>query len=510
MAHILSPAAMREIEAALFAPGGGGDAATAMEEAGRRIADLIRDAAPQPGTLLLVLSHGHNAGDALVAARHLADTGWSIRHFFCASERDLAPLTRQHLDTLGEDSRPFSPDTPLDLPPGPRVVLDGMVGLNARLPLSPALAEGVDLVNFLRATLGALVVTVDVPSGLDGDTGQPGTPCVRADITATVAAAKTGLLADAATDVVGRLAVLPLASLPVPAGADDAPFVATSELLAPLLPDRPATLHKGSAGRVAILAGSPGMTGAAALTALGALRAGAGLVTIYTLGEVVGEIAARCPAEAMVRPLPEHLSPEDLAALADAVVVGPGCGRHWDHRLPALLRHAPVPMLVDADALTALAIAGRPTPLQAPAPRLLTPHPGEFARLAPDLAPPAHPDRARAARAFADRWASCTLLLKGPRTIIAQQGRPLAYNVTGHHGLATGGSGDLLAGIAGALLARTQKARPAAMLAAWLHGRAAELTYSHGHPTESPESLTPTTTAKHLGLAFTSLRRHAP
>jgi NAD(P)H-hydrate epimerase len=320
----------------------------------------------------------------------------------------------------------------------------------------------------------------------------------------TIAAVKRGLVL--ADRQVGRLVLLPLVSLPAPVTDDgvDEVFL-TADLVGPWLPPRVHDLHKGGAGRIALICGSQGMTGAAALAALGALHGGAGLVHVFCPGGVVGEVAARCPPEAMVRELPGHGLAGFPAEDFDVIVLGPGCGRHLDSAMPAFVRRCARPLVLDADALNGLARQCGPAGLplkNPPAERLVTPHPGEFARLAPDLAE--HP-RPEAARAFAARFPGTTLLLKGARTIIARSDRALAYNSTGHHGLASGGSGDVLAGLAAALLVRQPDAWRAAGAAAWLHGRSAELTCIHGN--ESPESLVASTTARWLGQAFRSLAR---
>ena len=500
----MTPAEMRAAEAAVFAAGG--DPAAAMDEAGRRLAGVVAAHHPLPGTLVLALGHGHNAGDAAVAGRHLAARGWRVCHWFADPARPLAALTRLRCDALAGTSTLVDPAAPDPAWPRPWVVLDGLVGLNARLPLDATLAAAVQAIGFLRESWQAKVVAIDLPSGLDGPTGQPASPCVTADLTATIGAVKTGLLADAALPVVGRLALLALATLPV-AGGDPATALATSSFLSACLPRRPHDLHKTKAGRIGILAGSPGMTGAAALAASGALRAGAGVVTVLAPAGCGQEIALRCPPEAMVRELDGRPDPGRLERSFDACIIGPGAGRTLDASVATLFQHLALPAVFDADALNALAresgTGGGMPCLRPAAPRLLTPHPGEFARLAPALAAL---ERGTAARRFVSGHPGTTLLLKGPRTIVAQEGRPVTYNQTGHQGLATAGAGDVLAGLAGAMLARIPDAWTSGLLAAWLHGRASELACTHGH--DSPESLTASTVAAWLGAAFESLRNH--
>ncbi len=510
-----TPAQMSEFERQAFASGGDADAA--MDEAGAALASWVRSRHPGPGTLFLFLGRGHNAGDALVAARHLADAGWRVHHHF-ACDGAPAPRTAARLAALGPTSSPFDPATiPADSP-RPWVLLDGLVGIGARLPLSTDLTHAVEHINALRRSHGAHTVAVDVPSGLDADTGLPGKPTVTADSTATMAVAKAGLVADSAIPFVGRLAVLRLASLPWPDEKAPATLVADSTFLAPFLPQRPHTLHKGSAGRIALLAGSSAYSGAAALAASGALHAGAGLITLFAPKEALPLVIPRCPPEIIIRPMDDfHHS---HTAEFDAIGIGPGLGDTPLPFLGPLIRHAPVPLVLDADALnqTAAGVHGRALEsAELPGARILTPHPGEFARLAGTSGDTAkaggpgtpHTTRAEAARRFANAHPAVTLLLKGPLSIVVADGHPLAYNPTGGNALATGGSGDVLTGITTALVARLpNKPWHAAILAAWLHGRAAENAQSHGN--ESAESLAPSALARWLGSAFTDLRHRTP
>jgi len=503
-----TPAQMRAFEETVLTSDAAAD--LAMDEAGLRLARLIRDRHPQPGTLLLFPGPGHNAGDALVAARHLAADGWKITKAETKESRVPSPRTASRADALSPAPEEFDPADPA-LPfrdwPRPWIALDALLGIGARLPLPPDFIETVHRINHLRAHHGVITWAVDIPTGLDGASGIPSLPTVIADVTATFAVAKSGLLADTAAQLVGRLAVLRLATLP---WNDPEPreVVADAALLARHLPPRPHDLHKGSAGRVAILAGSQRYGGAAILTATGALRGGAGLVTVFTPQDAMALVASRLPPEAILLPL-ESFHPENAAAF-DSIAIGPGLGDTHIPWLASLIRHAETPILLDADALNQTATGNHGNVLAAgpfPAPRLLTPHPGELARIFPRESE--SEPRADWARRFLARHPHCTLLLKGPRTIVVADQHPLGYNPTGSAALASGGSGDLLTGLAAALLARMpQSPWHAALAAAWLHGRAAELAQSHGH--QSPESTLPTTLAHWIGPAFTSLRNADP
>ena len=480
---------MQEAEARAFASGV--SAADLMEQAGCGIARVIRQFFPVPGTVRLYLGTGNNAGDALVAGRELRAAGWRLQARCVREPEAFKPLPLQHWQALGglEPAEERASE-------GPLVCLDGLLGLGASGALRADYAALAAEMNRLRTEQGSSTVAMDLPSGLDGDSGVPGEAAVIADVTVTVAAVKRGLVADAAVDHVGRLALVPLPALePFIMEGDAGAELLTPELLRPWLPHRHHDCHKGQAGRVGILAGSPGFYGAAELACLGALRAGAGLVTLLVRdAEALPLLAARMPAEVMVRRI------DDARAAAEgfnALAVGPGLGFAHADEVAYLLREAPVPVVIDADALTLLAQRGLEPLRNAAGPRLLTPHPGEMRRLAGAVG-----DRATCARTFADAHPGHTLLLKGARTVIACAGEPLRYNSTGHAGMATGGMGDFLSGVAAALLGQGLAPERAASLAAWLCGRAAELAALE----TAPESVLPSDLAAHLGPALRQLR----
>jgi len=242
---------------------------------------------------------------------------------------------------------------------------------------------------------------------------------------------------------------------------------------------------------VAIVAGSPGLLGAAVLSAVGALRAGAGLITLWVEPEMVNPILPLLPPEVMVRARKTNWT-SILEFKPDALVIGPGIGLKNADYCFQLLEATSLPTLLDADALNLIAKHQRHDLLSTKI--LVTPHPGEMARLHPGDG-----TRAEQAHDFCQHHPA-TLLLKGSRTIVTERGKPLFYNGTGTSGMATGGQGDLLSGIIGALLARGLPSLAAASAGAWLSGRAAELAKM------SAESLTPSDVAKSLDLAFQDLR----
>ena len=216
---ILTVSQMQELERVAFQHGV--DPARLMEEAGERIAHAIEQFFPDPKIAVAYCGKGHNAGDALVAARFLAQNGWKILVRLAFPKNEMALLSRAHLQELEEYDRV----TILDEMPrkleksntlqGPLVLLDGLLGIGARGAPSELLQKAIEEIDFLRRTRSVFVVGIDLPSGLDGTTGIPSPYCVQADLTLTIAFAKTGLIADTATEKVGRLAVLPLSELPV-------------------------------------------------------------------------------------------------------------------------------------------------------------------------------------------------------------------------------------------------------------------------------------------------------
>ncbi len=483
---------MKALESRAFAEGVSAEAL--MEEAGAQIAATVRQFFPAPGKCVVFFGKGHNGGDALVVARQLARRGWKVELRPAFDSDDWSSLTvRKQREFTEAQSRVAV--VPRQESGGALVVLDGLLGIGASGALRDPILAAAREINRLRAQENAYVFALDVPTGLDSDSGVADADTVVADFTAAVGFAKTGLLADTATRFVGRLAVLPLAPLSARAAPTETATVATAQTLAALLPRRRFEMHKGECGRVGIVAGSAGLTGATVLCAEACVRAGAGLVTLYVTPDIYPLLAARIAPEVMVKEAASCLAALD--GRHDVLAVGPGLGNQ-DAELLKLIQRAPQPMIVDADALNALA---RRTDLLArcAGPRLLTPHPGEMARL--DSAS-AHRPRGETARDFTKRF-PVTLLFKGARTVVAETGQPLSYNSTGNPGMATGGMGDVLTGVCAALAGQRLGLYDAARLGAWLCGRAAELAIFEG--AESEESLVATHVIAHLGAAFKNL-----
>ena len=493
---ILTAAEMKALEARAFADGATPEAL--MEDAGAQIAAAVAQFTARPGVCVAYYGKGHNGGDALVAARHLAAAGWKIHLRPAYPAAKCAALTRQKLTEVGEWDHGPEVRLPFDARGLPLILLDGLLGIGARGALEEPIASLAREMNRLRMTSHARTFAIDVPTGLEADDGAADPDCVVADFTLTVGYTKQGMLADRAVPFVGRLAVLPLevfaarrATTPLTAS------IGTALDLAPLLPPRRFDVHKGDCGRVGIIAGSMGFIGAAIMCAEGAVRAGAGLVTLYVTPDIFPVVAARVAPEVMVQVVTSYRSIED--ARHDVVAIGPGLGRARSEDVLWLIKRMLCPMIVDADALNILA-TNIETLRTCAGERLLTPHPGEMLRLDPGSE--SRPRR-ETVRTFTDRY-PVTLLLKGARTLVGQLGVLFSYNVTGSPGLATGGMGDVLTGVCAGLAGQKLNLYAAARVGAWLCGRAAELAVHRG--AESEESLSAAAVLAHLGGAFRELR----
>jgi NAD(P)H-hydrate epimerase len=349
------------------------------------------------------------------------------------------------------------------------------------------------------------VVAVDIPSGVDGATGEVAGEAVRATVTVTFQAVKPGHVLPPGSEHVGRLEVADI-GLPLPPGRWG---VSEAGDLAGLVPVPRAEQHKRSRGVLLLVGGSPGMGGAPTLMGLAARRAGTGLLVLAVPASVADRVGAAVP-EALTVALPE--SGGGLARNADdacrrwlgeatAIGVGPGLGRADGTQkvVRGLLAAYEGPAVVDADALFALGTGG---PLaERRGPTLLTPHAGEFAR----LAPAAEGTRLDQAAGRARAWGA-TVLLKGDNTVIADPGGRLAVNPTGVPALASGGTGDVLTGLTGSLLAQGLDPFDAGRLGAWVHGRAA----ANAVADLGPVSVAAGDVARHLPAGFRELLRRGP
>ena len=489
---IVSAAVMRAAEETAFASGV--EVEALMDRAGAGIAAIARQFFPRPGKAIVFAGKGHNGGDALVAAARLKEAGWEIDLRIIFPEPDCAELTRKKLADFRRDELPPVQGR-AEARPSVLIVLDGLLGLGSKHLLREPVRAAAQEINRLRSGQRAFVFAVDLPTGLDGDSGENDPDCVVADCTATIGNAKHGLVVDSAINFVGRIEIVALQELAIaPSPAND--LMASAHSLRSLLPRRKFSAYKNEFGRVGIVAGSQGLVGAALMTTEGALRAGAGLVELFVPKEIYSIVAAAAPAEAMVNSVRSYR--DLLEEKMDVWALGPGLGKSEAKDLLKLIERATAPMIVDADGLNILSVEVEVLKRCA-GPRLLTPHPGEMKR----LFDAGKMSRAGTARNFSDTF-PVTLLYKGARTIVAERGSPLSYNTTGNPGMATGGMGDILTGVCAALVAQSLSLYDAARLGAWACGRAAEIAiFEKG---QSEQSLLPRDVLDNLGAAFNELQ----
>src|SRR5437667_2196884 len=487
---------MRDAENGAF--GRGVEVEALMDQAGAGVARAVTKFFPNPGACIVFVGKGHNAGDALFAAECLRRRGWKIEVRLAFKENDCSELMRKKLDAL----RATAPKVPAwmdqvdhdvgvtilelfayaadtvagkqdaiaaEAYPGtisPIIILDGLLGLGAKPPLRGPVRAACREINGLRRQRNVYVFAVDLPTGLDGDSGKTDRDGVVADFTVTIGFAKPGLVADGALNHVGRLEVVPLEQLP-PQEKKTKEIIASASAFRGLLPRREYSAYKNQFGRIGVVAGSKGFVGAALMTAHGALRAGAGLVEVFVSEEVYPIVAAAAPSEAMVKPVRSYR--DLLEEKIDIWAVGPGLGKSRASEVLWLIERAEQPMVADADGLNILA-EKIDTLKHCRGPRLVTPHPGEMKR----LFDPGKMSRAGTARDFCEQF-PVTLLFEGSRTIVAERDRPLSFNTTGNPGMASGGMGDVLTGVCVGLLGRKLSLYDAARIGSWVCGRAAEM-----------------------------------
>jgi NAD(P)H-hydrate epimerase len=481
---VVTAAQMRDLEAAAFAAGA--TPHRLMETAGRLVAEAVaaRLGNARAKRIVVLVGPGNNGGDGLVAARHLHDMAADARVYLLAPRTDADPnyaaLLEREVEVSQLDGETVQSQLAADAA-GADAVIDAVLGIGRARALSGSFAAALDALHQRRGLLFA----VDVPSGLDADTGEvdPATP--RADVTLTFGYSKLGLHLLPGAEYAGEVQVLDIGLDPA-LGERIQTEVMTDAWARDALPDRPLISNKGSFGRVMVVAGSQSYTGAATLACLGALRAGAGLVTLAALPAVRAATAAQVPEVTFVT-LPAA-GDEPAADAADAVVlalpgydvllVGPGLGQSQGAAglvsgLLAADATADVSVVLDADALNLLARnSAWHESLQRQA--ILTPHPGELARLARSTVADIQMRRVDFARDCATAWRQ-TLVLKGAETVIAAPDGRVLLSPFANAALATAGTGDVLAGAISGLLAQDVDTFTAAGLGVYLHGDAAEL-----------------------------------
>jgi NAD(P)H-hydrate epimerase len=498
---------MRRIEAASDATGH--SYATMMEQAGRAVADAITARRDVQGLNILVLvGPGNNGGDGLVSARYLAKAGAHVTCYLLkprdpAQDRNFSRMKELEIATAlaTED---IGRDTLQRLAHKADIVIDALLGTGTRLPLRSTLAE---MLGVVRRSLAArsepshetlttlavhtprrtqrkapFIVAVDGPTGLEYESGALDERTIPADLTVTFAYPKVGHFRFPGAGALGELVVADIGT--DPALADDVTLeVVTPEMVHDWLPSQPPDAHKGTFGKALIVAGSINYTGAAYLAGAAATRAGAGLVTL-ALPTVIHAAVASHLAEATYLPLPQErgfIAAEAAQVVAgqlasySALLLGPGLGREPKTQafVKALLNRQLPPLIIDADGLNTLAQM-EDWPKQLPPASILTPHPGEMARLMACSTKDVQADRVTVARTQATAWGQ-VVVLKGAYTVVAAPDGRVVIEPFSNPGLATAGTGDVLAGTITALRAQGVGAFESAVIGAYLHGLAGEL-----------------------------------
>jgi len=490
-----------------------------MERAGegvlRAVMRMLADPeTPQLAPVLLFAGRGNNGGDAFVVARLLQQSGIANVTVLLAEESDLKgdaatnfarlKQTGAEIAIVGE-AKELEKISQRDC----SLVVDGILGTGIKGPVKGFYAEVIEFIN----RLDKKVVAIDIPSGIVGDTGIHEGACVRADVTVTMGLPKEGLLRRDALNFVGKLDIVDIGIPPqVIEEAESAADLLTEQEMSALFPRRKRITHKGDYGRVFVLAGSRGLTGAAAMVCSAAMRAGSGLVFLGIPASLNPILEAKL-TEPMTVPLDE--TPEGTVAYSacskvlehlsacTSAIVGPGISTHPETArvVQEILKKANVPLLVDADGLNCLR---ENTDLlrRYPAPLIVTPHPGEMSRLTGLEARTILEQPWEVAADFA-RHNGVIIILKGAETVIADVEGTLYVNIAGDAGMASGGMGDVLSGVVGSLVGQGLQPIDAAKLGTFVHGIAGEM----GAKQKGQLSLIASDVIELLPAAFERIRR---
>lgn len=461
---------------------------TLMENAGRCCTEeIIRHFGQAPGRRVLILAgKGNNGGDGHVIARLLLAQGWQVSLLVLAERREITGDAAANLERLPPDLPRFLTRQEDLASLAARLcqtdlIVDAMLGTGLTSELSGIHREAVRLVN----GSGRPVMAVDIPSGVHGSSGRILGHAVRADLTVSFACPKLGHVLYPGAELVGNLVIRDI-GIPPPL-LEQAPGFdyLDQESVAPLLRRRDRQGHKGTYGHCLFIAGSTGKSGAAALCANSAVRTGSGLVTLG-VPERLNQILEMKTTEAMTVPLPDagqgHLTESafgDIVALLegrDVLAIGPGIGRQPETiaLVRSLAEMVELPLVIDADGLNALATDMTVLTWKRSPAVVLTPHPGEMARLLAAPLPSDQAERLQLCREFA-RTHDVHLVLKGARTIIASPDGSIAINSSGNPGMASGGMGDVLTGVIASLVGQGYDVREACCLGVFIHGFAADM-----------------------------------
>ncbi|MEE4221056.1 NAD(P)H-hydrate dehydratase [Pseudomonas viridiflava] len=455
---LYSAAQVRDLDARLIAAGTPGF--ELMQRAAHATWRAIRRRWPEASELTVLAGHGNNAGDGYLVASLAHKTGWQVRVLAVGDPAALkGDAALAYAAASGVNIQPWANQAMAG------IVVDALLGTGLQGDVRDPYRSAIEAIN----ASGLPVAAVDIPSGLCADTGHCLGVAVRADLTVTFIGLKMGMLTGDAPDLIGQLIFDDLQA--------DKAIVAQAPVTAkrldktslPFLAPRPRTAHKGMYGRVLVIGGDHGFGGAALLSAESALRSGAGMVTLATRTEHVPAALTRMP-EIMSAGIHSANQLMTLIEAASVLVVGPGLGQDsWGRSLLSAAANADRPQVWDADALNQLATGQVVLPNNS----VITPHPGEAARLLGISTQEVQNDRAAAAHALARKF-NAVCVLKGSGSLIADVDGRLALCDRGHPAMATAGLGDVLAGLTGALMAQHMSAFDAACLAVWLHASAGQ------------------------------------
>ena len=462
-----------------------------MENAGRGIAERIKNKLlpePQGKKIVIFCGKGNNGGDGFVIGRYLARYGADVSIYFPAPAEKLSDDARLNLDRARELNIEIRSIESVDqLPSSIKAdyIIDAIFGTGFSGCPKDLPADMIEYINRQEVS----VISVDCPSGLDVDTGRHEGAVISADYTFTLALPKIGLYYSPGRELSGYVEVVPI-GIPddVIESFDIKENLITFDIVSSLLPDRRPDGHKGDFGKLFILAGSTGLTGAATLTANASARAGLGLVTVGCPRSLNPILEVKL-TEPMTYPLPDVAKKGVLAkrglgeikkkiAESDAVVIGPGIGRHYEtsELIRRLVASLSKPAIIDADGLNAF--EKDRTALIGPHPKIvLTPHPGEFRRLIDEDIPTDLPYRYNLVGKYAQKY-NAVIVLKSSPTIIVDTDGQLYLNPTGNNGMATGGTGDVLSGVIGSFLAQGLSPLTSAICGVFIHGLSGDLAAS--------------------------------
>ncbi len=443
-----------------------------MEAAGESVADIASSLLKAGGEIAIYCGKGNNGGDGFVAAKHLKRIGHDVTVYLTFSKDDIKGIAKDALSEAEAASVNIM-EFKKEVCPSPDLIIDALFGFNLKGEIHGQAADAVEQINKVRA----IVVSVDIPSGIDADTGRSDGVSVKADHTVTFTCPKIGSVIDQGVGLSGKIHLVDIGISKDVISENVDTHLASREIASSLIPKRAFTANKHTCGRVLVIAGSVGMTGAATLTSLAALRSGAGIVTLAA-PRSLNEILEIKLTEVMTIPLPEtaqqSISPtaldiiKDVSKRFDVIAIGPGISRNDETRvfLNKVVSEIDIPMVIDADGLNCLDDTGVLS--STPSSKVITPHEGELSRLTKETTSKITSDRVKACQE-ASRAFKATVVLKGNRSIISGRGATM-INTTGNAGMATAGTGDVLTGIIASFMAQGLPDYPAAVAGTFVHG----------------------------------------